>query len=155
MSEENENMQGEEMDTNLVKHLRAEIEKRDATIQSQQAQLRGHAFTAAGIDPTQGIGKAIAELYKGDADAEKIREFAASYGYTPTASGTEITADQQQGEVNSLVSAQAQALAQAQQAMSGGIPRDATPPPGVEANQKLADGDVMGSIGSLLKDFNL
>lgn len=155
MSEENEQVQGEEMDSNLVKHLRSEIAKRDATIESQQAVLREYAFTQAGIDPTQGIGKAIAELYKGDANAEKIREFAASYGYTPATSGSEVTADQQQGELNTHIAAQAQALTLAQQAMSGGAPRDEAPAPGVEAQQKLNDGDVIGSIGSLLKDFNL
>lgn len=47
--------------------------------------VRNHAFRDAGFDPESGPGKALAKLYEGEPDPEKIQQVATEYGLTPNA----------------------------------------------------------------------
>ena len=49
-----------------------------------KAQLMVMSIRAAGLDPTKGIGKAVARTYEGEPDADKIIDFAqAEYDWEP------------------------------------------------------------------------
>jgi hypothetical protein len=72
-------------DPNGPKQLREALKRANAQIAEQDAQLRGIAFTEAGLDTTSGLGKAIAQVYDGDTNSESILTFAKDeYGWEPT-----------------------------------------------------------------------
>lgn len=49
-----------------------------AEVQTLRERKRSLAFRRAGIDPTTGVGKAVAKTYDGDPDPDAIRQYAAS-----------------------------------------------------------------------------
>lgn len=67
-----------------LKRKEAEIETLRKQTNKQRTQLLEGAFKGVGLDPTTGLGKAIAKEYNGDPTVEALREFATTeYGYEP------------------------------------------------------------------------
>lgn len=64
-----------------------------------EAKLMITSVRAAGLDPTRGVGKALARTYEGEPDVDKIIEYAQSeYDWTPPVGGrahpaAEVTAN--------------------------------------------------------------
>lgn len=68
--------------------LRKQLEKALAKNKVNEAKIRTSAFKEAGIDTQTGLGKAIAQVYDGELDADAILEFAhTEYGHVPTPAG--------------------------------------------------------------------
>lgn len=63
--------------------LRQQVEELQSQVKDHKQQARTRAFRDAGFDPEQGHGLALAKLYDGEADPEKIREAANQYGFQP------------------------------------------------------------------------
>lgn len=65
-----------------IKRREEEIETLRKQTNKQRTQLLEGAFKGVGLDPTTGLGKAIAKEYDGDATVDALREFATrEYGY--------------------------------------------------------------------------
>ena len=54
----------------------AELKEKDAEINRLTGRLMESAFRDAGLNPLEGMGKAVAKLYEGDPDPAKIAEYA-------------------------------------------------------------------------------
>jgi hypothetical protein len=68
--------------------LRKQLEKALAENKDMKAQARSAAFLQAGLDTSIGLGKAISQVYEGDATAEAVLAFATEeYGFVPTPEG--------------------------------------------------------------------
>lgn len=89
---------------------RDQIERKDAqlaeqtkTINRQRVALMEQTFETVGLDPAVGLGKAIAEKYDGEPDADALRQFAIDeYQWEPPAPvENEIVAGQER--VNTAV----------------------------------------------------
>lgn len=81
--------------------LRQQVEDLKEQNKGLKTNERLRAFKDAGFDPESGPGKALAKLYEGEPDPDKIREVADEYGLNPTASGeakTDPTAARVAGE---------------------------------------------------------
>jgi len=66
--------------------LRKQLEAALAENKVMKADARDQAFESAGIDVSTGLGKAISQVYEGDATKDAILKFAADeYGHTPAA----------------------------------------------------------------------
>lgn len=64
--------------------LRATIERLEAKLEAKEATIRELSFKIAGVDPTKGIGKAVAATFQGDMTPEAIIAYAkAEYEWTP------------------------------------------------------------------------
>lgn len=64
------------------KELRDALAREKAKNAKLSARVMKDEFAAIGLDPEQGLGKAIAKEYQGELDAEAIKEYAATeYGY--------------------------------------------------------------------------
>lgn len=73
-----------------LKRKEEEIDGLRKQTNKQRTQLLESAFKGVGLDPTTGLGKAIAKEYNGDATVEALREFATTeYGYEPPADSSE------------------------------------------------------------------
>jgi len=74
------------------KGLRAQLEKQIAATKAEQdknaaltTKLLENAYTDLNLDPTTGLGKAIAKEYQGEASADALAAYAkAEYGYEHT-----------------------------------------------------------------------
>jgi hypothetical protein len=61
-----------------------ELKEAQKTINRQKVKLMESTFEQVGLDPTKGLGKAIAEKYDGEPDAETLRAFAIDeYSWEP------------------------------------------------------------------------
>lgn len=68
------------------KQLREALKHEKAKNRQLTTKLMDRAYQEAKLDPTTGLGKAIAKEYDGDPDAESLLAFAKEeYGYEPTA----------------------------------------------------------------------
>ena len=66
--------------------LRKELERTKAELKESNIRERARAFTDAGLDTSQGIGKAISQVYEGEPTPEAVATFAnEEYGWVPTA----------------------------------------------------------------------
>lgn len=75
---------------------RAQDEAKAAREEANSYRVRAleAAFKEAGLDPSKGVGKAVAKEYSGDADAEAIKSYAAEeYGWEPPVAENPIAAD--------------------------------------------------------------
>ena len=82
MTEEQELDSVEENDKNW-KALREENKALKEEVTVFKAQAKDSVFKEAGLDTSQGIGKAISQVYKGDLEIESLRTFASEeYGVT-------------------------------------------------------------------------
>ncbi|NIS14587.1 MAG: hypothetical protein GWN97_22450 [Thermoplasmata archaeon] len=76
------------------KQLREAYERAQARIAELESQARSTAFEKAGLDPSKGIGKAVAALYDGDPSPDAIVEFAKTeFDWEPT--GTQAQTDKE------------------------------------------------------------
>tara|TARA_R100001082_G_scaffold99242_2_gene67871 strand:+ start:735 stop:1220 length:486 start_codon:yes stop_codon:yes gene_type:complete len=81
MTEEQE-LDSVENDKNW-KALREENKALKEKVTVFEAQAKDSVFKEAGLDTSQGIGKAISQVYKGDLEIESLRTFASEeYGVT-------------------------------------------------------------------------
>jgi hypothetical protein len=78
----------ETQDNNAIKQMRERIKELEAKEKEFKSVLMGNAIKDAGFDPDSGQGKALKDLYKGDLQADAIKQFAQeNYGWgseTPT-----------------------------------------------------------------------
>jgi hypothetical protein len=84
----------------------AEIADRDKAYNKMRVKLLETTFKEVGLDPTKGLGLAIAERYEGEPDVEELRNFAVEkYQWEPPTPenpiATEVT--QAQGRVSAAV----------------------------------------------------
>ena len=84
MTEEQElNSEAEVSEDKNWKAMREENKALKEKLEVFEAQAKVSVFKDAGIDTTQGIGKAISQVYSGDLNVEAIQTFAAEeYGVT-------------------------------------------------------------------------
>lgn len=93
MSEQQAETPVETPEENTPAWFRDQMSKKDAEnaelqkqLNRQKVKLMGATFNEVGLDPTKGLGKAIAEKYDGEPDAEKLRAFAIEeYDWQPPA----------------------------------------------------------------------
>ena len=84
MTEEQElNSEPEVSEDKNWKAMREENKSLKEKLEVFEAQAKVSVFKDAGLDTTQGIGKAISQVYSGDLNVEAIQTFAAEeYGVT-------------------------------------------------------------------------
>ena len=84
MTEEQElNSEAEVSEDKNWKAMREENKALKEKLEVFEAQAKVSVFKDAGLDTTQGIGKAISQVYSGDLNVEAIQTFAAEeYGVT-------------------------------------------------------------------------
>lgn len=70
----------EDEDTPNVAQMREQWDKKDERIAELETQLKTQAFTAAGLDPSTGMGELLANAYDGEYTKEAVAEFAKSKG---------------------------------------------------------------------------
>ena len=93
MTEEQELDSSEASEDKNWKAMREENKALKEKLEVFEEQAKVTVFKDAGLDTTQGIGKAISQVYKGDLNVEAIKTFAAEeYGVT-----TETDVGQQDG----------------------------------------------------------
>ena len=86
MAENEETQAEEEAPKETGSGLRAKLEETLAENKRLKQNELNRAFDAAGLDPTKGLGKAIAKEYDGEASAEAVTAYAKSeYEWEPTA----------------------------------------------------------------------
>jgi len=78
---ENENTVEETQDNNAIKSMRERIKELEAVEKEFKSVQMDNAIQDAGFDPNTGAGKALKDLYKGELQADAIKEFASQYGW--------------------------------------------------------------------------
>ena len=78
---ENENTVEEMQDNNAIKQMRERIKELESAEKELNSVKMANAIKDAGFDPDTGAGKALKDLYKGELQADAIKEFASQYGW--------------------------------------------------------------------------
>ena len=78
---ENENTVEEMQDNNAIKQMRERIKELESVEKEFKSVQMANAIKDAGFDPDNGTGKALKDLYKGELQADAIKEFASQYGW--------------------------------------------------------------------------
>ena len=78
---ENENTVEEMQDNNAIKQMRERIKELESVEKEFKSVQMSNAIKDAGFDPDTGAGKALKDLYKGELQADAIKEFASQYGW--------------------------------------------------------------------------
>lgn len=93
-----------------------QLKDQGKTINRQRVKLMEETFDKVGLDPLKGVGKAVAEKYKGEANVDDLRNFAVEeYSWEPPkADSMQTTITDAQGRVTE---ASANAVSQPQQAI--------------------------------------
>jgi len=78
---ENENTVEETQDNNAIKQMRERIKELESAEKELNSVKMANAIKDAGFDPDNGAGKALKDLYKGELQADAIKEFASQYGW--------------------------------------------------------------------------
>ena len=68
-------------DNNAIKQMRERIKELESVEKEFKSVQMANAIKDAGFDPESGEGKALKDLYKGDLEANAIKEFASNYGW--------------------------------------------------------------------------
>ena len=68
-------------DINAIKQMRERIKELESVEKEFKSVQMANAIKDAGFDPESGEGKALKDLYKGDLEANAIKEFASNYGW--------------------------------------------------------------------------
>ena len=68
-------------DNNAIKQMRERIKELESVEKEFKSVQMANAIKNAGFDPESGEGKALKDLYKGDLEANAIKEFASNYGW--------------------------------------------------------------------------
>lgn len=123
--------------------LRATLERKDEKIKEMQEQLNQQkvrllegAFKEAGLDPTKGVGKAVAKEYEGDPSPEAIQSYAREeYGWEPTPEQT---------------SEQIAAVTEAQERVAG-VAAGSASVPTQEVDLAIADAEKAGDFAESIR----
>lgn len=78
---ENENTVEETQDNNAIKQMRERIKELESVEKEYKSVQMANAIKDAGFDPDTGAGKALKDLYKGELQADAIKDFASQYGW--------------------------------------------------------------------------
>ena len=82
MENEVENTVGDmQEDNNAIKQMRERIKELESVEKEFKSVQMANAIQDAGFDPQSGEGKALKDLYKGELEANAIKEFASNYGW--------------------------------------------------------------------------
>ena len=68
-------------DNNAIKQMRERIKELESVEKEFKSVKMANAIKDAGFDPESGEGKALKDLYKGELQADAIKEFASNYGW--------------------------------------------------------------------------
>ena len=68
-------------DNNAIKQMRERIKELESVEKEFKSVKMANAIQEAGFDPESGEGKALKDLYKGELQADAIKEFASNYGW--------------------------------------------------------------------------
>ena len=68
-------------DNNAIKQMRERIKELESVEKEFKSVKMANAIQDAGFDPQSGEGKALKDLYKGELEANAIKEFASNYGW--------------------------------------------------------------------------
>ena len=68
-------------DNNAIKQMRERIKELETVEKEYKSVQMANAIKDAGFDPDTGAGKALKDLYKGELQADAIKEFASQYGW--------------------------------------------------------------------------
>ena len=68
-------------DNNAIKQMRERIKELESVEKEFKSVQMANAIKDAGFDPQSGEGKALKDLYKGELEANAIKEFASNYGW--------------------------------------------------------------------------
>tara|TARA_A100001037_G_scaffold38570_1_gene29639 strand:- start:554 stop:1012 length:459 start_codon:yes stop_codon:yes gene_type:complete len=68
-------------DNNAIKQMRERIKELESVEKEYKSVQMANAIKDAGFDPESGEGKALKDLYKGELQADAIKEFASNYGW--------------------------------------------------------------------------
>jgi hypothetical protein len=68
-------------DNNAIKQMRERIKELESVEKEFKSVQMVNAIKDAGFDPESGEGKALKDLYKGELQADAIKEFASNYGW--------------------------------------------------------------------------
>lgn len=120
-------------------------ESLERDLKEARAKLREQAFQIAGIDTSAGPGKLLFENYKGEPDAEAVRQVATEYGITPATAATDSEADQADAPVDST--ARSEVTERVDAVMSGAQPVNVNDP-WQKAEDAEKSGDVLASIAA-------
>ena len=80
-------------DNNAIKQMRERIKELESVEKEFKSVQMANAIQEAGFDPQSGEGKALKDLYKGELEANAIKEFASNYGWgdeSPQANQAEL-----------------------------------------------------------------
>ena len=69
-------------DNNAIKQMRERIKELETVEKEFKSVQMANAIQEAGFDPQSGEGKALKDLYKGELEANAIKEFASNYGWS-------------------------------------------------------------------------
>jgi hypothetical protein len=78
---ENENTVEDMQDNNAIKQMRERIKELESVEKEYKSVQMANAIKDAGFDPDTGAGKALKDLYKGELQADAIKDFASQYGW--------------------------------------------------------------------------
>ena len=78
---ENENTVEDMQDNNALRQMRERIKELESVEKEYKSVQMANAIKDAGFDPDTGAGKALKDLYKGELQADAIKEFASQYGW--------------------------------------------------------------------------
>lgn len=68
-------------DNNAIKQMRERIKELETVEKEYKSVQMANAIKDAGFNPDTGAGKALKDLYKGELQADAIKEFASQYGW--------------------------------------------------------------------------
>ena len=68
-------------DNNAIKQMRERIKELESVEKEYKSVQMANAIKDAGFDPDTGAGKALKDLYKGELQADAIKDFASQYGW--------------------------------------------------------------------------
>ena len=68
-------------DNNAIKQMRERIKELESVEKEYKSVQMDNAIKDAGFNPESGEGKALKDLYKGELQADAIKEFASNYGW--------------------------------------------------------------------------
>ncbi len=68
-------------DNNAINQMRERIKELETVEKEYKSVQMANAIKDAGFDPDTGAGKALKDLYKGELQADAIKDFASQYGW--------------------------------------------------------------------------
>ena len=93
-------------DNNAMKQMRDRIKELESVEKEYKSVQMDNAIKDAGFDPSKGEGKALKDLYKGELEANAIKEFASDYGWGEAQGETQAEPTQEELQRQRVVSSQ-------------------------------------------------